>query len=273
MITPQIQYDDPLANLFPNLVGASPVWSKNIGTETFTPNAVASPDGTLTGFQITTLATANSGAFFTSAVNSVNGKPNTYSLWMRASAGTPTITITIGRSGGAVDAEVISFAISTTWQRYTFTHSTVWTGSTAITVVVNQAAALATTFYTWAGVGNLRGDLNTGIVIFSYPPVQKPGADDRVAVRNDSVTSSGLRQSIYQRTDVFRNVQIDFVPQSDLAMWQAFIAYAEQGGPFFYYADVTLLAFNIFLLEDTQWIPARAAFGFAKFKMRMRFVS
>ena len=84
-------------------------------------------------------------------------------------------------------------------------------------------------------------DPGSGLVTlnFSFPPVSKPGADDRNAVRNDSITCSGLKQSMWQRTDIFKTLQMDFVPMDDLVAWEAFLDYALQGGEFNYYPGGT----------------------------------
>jgi hypothetical protein len=55
--------------------------------------------------------------------------------------------------------------------------------------------------------------------------------------RHDSITVSGLMQSIHERTDRVFSLDFPFVPQSDLAGWDAFISWAIQGQQFNYIPD------------------------------------
>jgi hypothetical protein len=105
---------------------------------------------------------------------------------------------------------------------------------------------------------------------FTYPPVAKPGVDDLEQQRTDSISLSGLKQSISVRTDDFFNLQMDFVPIADLPAWQQFMQYALTGVQFQYYPDASIGVFTTFTLEDTKWLPTRAFFGTAKFKLRFR---
>lgn len=105
---------------------------------------------------------------------------------------------------------------------------------------------------------------------FTYPPVQKPGADKKHAERHDATSSGGLVQSVIERKETYRTLQMDFVPQSDLADWEAFFDYAVTGGSFDYYPDATSGTHDSWTLQDTDWDPARAFMGTAKFKFQMR---
>lgn len=110
---------------------------------------------------------------------------------------------------------------------------------------------------------------------FSFPPIQKPGphdgnSDELIAARQDSITSSGLKQSVTERIDVFRTLQVEYVPFADEANWKNFMLYALTGGVFSYFPDRNLTTFDTWTLEDTSWPPSYNFRGFAKFKMRMR---
>jgi hypothetical protein len=106
---------------------------------------------------------------------------------------------------------------------------------------------------------------------FTYPPVNKPGGSlDREATREDSITLTGLKQSIFVRTDLYWNLQMDFVPIADLPNWEAFIDYALQGNQFDYYPDATLGSHITYTLDDQTWAPKRAFMGFGKFSLRFR---
>lgn len=115
-----------------------------------------------------------------------------------------------------------------------------------------------------AGGGNVT-------LAFTYPPTKKPDGDVLVATRTDSISLSGRKQSIYRRTDIFKDLQMDFVPSEDMIEWQAFIEYALTGGPFSYYPDADVpLVHNDWTLEDTNWNPAFLFLGMDDFKLRIR---
>lgn len=106
---------------------------------------------------------------------------------------------------------------------------------------------------------------------FSYPPVQKPGADEKDATRHDTESSAGILQSVVERVVTFRTIQLDSVPQSDLAGWSSFMDWALSGGVFTYYPDATVGGtHDDWTLSDTSWSPVFAFKTFAKFKLKMR---
>lgn len=105
---------------------------------------------------------------------------------------------------------------------------------------------------------------------FTYPPVQKPGTDELVADRQDTESTAGILQTMLKKVVTFRTLQMDFVPQADLANWAAFIGYAIKGGQFDYYPDATSGTHDTWTLADTDWNPAYAFRTFSKFKIKMR---
>jgi hypothetical protein len=107
---------------------------------------------------------------------------------------------------------------------------------------------------------------------FTFPPVQKPLLDDREAVRHDSITTSGLRQSALERVDIIKHLQMEYVPWADLTAWAAFIDYAIQGGEFSYYLDASLSAFQTFELVDSSFAPTYNSRGLTKFTLKLRLV-
>ena|ERR1035437_2578040 len=117
-------------------------------------------------------------------------------------------------------------------------------------------------------------DPGTGAVTVTptYPPVQKPYMDDFQALRHDSITSDGIRQSMLERVDRIKPVMIENAPWTDLPMWEAFFAYAVQGGTFKYYPDATAPAFQTWQLVDDTVSPTFVAFGLSKFVFHMRLV-
>jgi len=105
----------------------------------------------------------------------------------------------------------------------------------------------------------------------TYPPTGKPLASEMEATRHDSITSSGIKQSIVERIDNFVTLNFPFVPLADIAAWTAFMQWALAGGVFTYTPDSTVPAVNAqYTLEDTSWNPKRATIGHATFSFRMR---
>lgn len=107
-------------------------------------------------------------------------------------------------------------------------------------------------------------------LVFTYPPVSKPGADERQVERFDTIADSGVKQSVYLRTDIFRTLEMRTVPQTDSGDWEDFFAWAEQGERFDYYPDAAVASYETFTLEDTSWNPKYTMRGHDKFTMRMR---
>ena len=104
----------------------------------------------------------------------------------------------------------------------------------------------------------------------TYPNVQKPYLDNFEAVRHDSITSSGLRQSMVERVDRTVTVNFENVPWTDLPMWEGFFAYAVQGGSFEYFPDNTATGFNTWELVDDKVEFSFNDRGLSKFEMHMR---
>ncbi len=117
-------------------------------------------------------------------------------------------------------------------------------------------------------------DPGTGDVTlaFTYPDVQKPFADPLEAVRHDSITSSGLRQTMLERVDIIKNVQVDSIPWADLPNWQAFFTYAVRGGSFSYYPDSDSPDFQTWELTDDKFDPKFNLRGLSKLSFKLRLV-
>jgi hypothetical protein len=117
-------------------------------------------------------------------------------------------------------------------------------------------------------------DPGTGPVTVTptYADVNKPRMSNFEAVRHDSITSSGLRQSMLERVDRVLPITFETVPWTDLAMWEAFFAYAIEGGSFLYYPDNTATAYQTWELVDDKVAVSFASVGLAKFTMNMRLV-
>jgi len=129
-------------------------------------------------------------------------------------------------------------------------------------------------------------DSQTDTLNFTYPPTEKPGADDLDAQRVDSISLSGLKQSLWYRTDTFKHIQMENVPMEDLPAWTAFMSYAMQGGSFLYYEDASQSAFAEWQLEASggsspstsstgtdasdAWSPSYSSRGLASFELYFR---
>lgn len=130
----------------------------------------------------------------------------------------------------------------------------------------------------------------SGFLNFTYPPIEKPmpqgnEGDEIEGVRVDSITVSGLRQSMYYRTDEFKHLIMKFVPIVDIDNWKAFIQYAVQGGSFLYYPDSTGSTYDEWWMEDlggsarsqmgsgsgsANWNPKYSFRTMAEFELVMR---
>jgi hypothetical protein len=106
----------------------------------------------------------------------------------------------------------------------------------------------------------------------TYPPVNKLPVDGLRAVRHDSITSDGTsKQSVLERLESIQVLEFTNVPQADLASWSTFLSFALSGGTFKYCPDSTQVGtFENFTLEDTSWVPRRAAFQLFSFSLNLR---
>jgi len=105
---------------------------------------------------------------------------------------------------------------------------------------------------------------------FQRPPRRVP-AYSAVAVRHDNVASSGVRESIFERTDNYLDLDLEWVGGgSDVEAWAQFMNYALQGGLFAYYPDSSQSTFTNYWLEDTNWTAAYKAAGQYGFHLKFR---
>lgn len=104
---------------------------------------------------------------------------------------------------------------------------------------------------------------------FDFPPRNIP-YDVRQTVRHDNVASSGVRESIFEVTNIFLTVFVEYAKVSNIAAWDSFIQWAEQGNTFKYYPDNTVNSFTTYLLEDTNWTAAFKSLGMFTFSLNFR---
>ncbi len=107
---------------------------------------------------------------------------------------------------------------------------------------------------------------------FKYPPRRQSSIIQK-ASRHDNTSSYGIRESIYERSETFANIEMDTVLSgTDVTNWQTFMAYALQGGQFYYYLDASLPAKTAYTLEGTDFDAAWKSVGMYTFKLVFRAV-
>lgn len=111
---------------------------------------------------------------------------------------------------------------------------------------------------------------NGNTFIPTWPPKGKVPVDKQSATRSDSLTSSGLRQSVTERVDRVLTLDFPAIPESDLTSWDAFIAWAIAAGQFDYYPDSTLSAHNTYQLVNTDLGPEWINYQLYKITLNLR---
>ena len=117
---------------------------------------------------------------------------------------------------------------------------------------------------------------NTGIggdIVFipTIPPIGKQPNDGLVATRHDSITSSGIKQQVLERLDDMMTLDFQFVPQSDLAAWKAFMTYALAGGVFAYRPNaVDDTVWGEYTVDSLDWTPKFVSPGWFSFSFLCR---
>jgi hypothetical protein len=107
----------------------------------------------------------------------------------------------------------------------------------------------------------------------TYPPTKKTPYAPLEATRHDSITSSGIKQSVWERTDTFVVLQFETVPESDLPEWQQLFAWILEGNQFTYYpSSLDETTFQQYTIEDMSWTPTWKSFQTYAFTMKMRLV-
>lgn len=103
-----------------------------------------------------------------------------------------------------------------------------------------------------------------------YPPVGKVPVDKQHAERTDSVSSSGLRQSITERIERVLTLDFPAIPESDLNNWDAFITWILGAGQFDYYPDSGSSSHNTYQVVDTDLGPERIGYQLYKITLNLR---
>lgn len=138
----------PTTNLLTNLANLVSWGNTNA---LITPNAALAPDGTFTANTVTFSSVSPIARVFQdTSVTSVNGVVYTSSIYLKSNV-PATIILSVQRSG-PLDVEGITCNVTTTWQRFTFTHSGVFTGNTSVRFAIYSYTSdvIGPTFYVWS---------------------------------------------------------------------------------------------------------------------------
>lgn len=91
------------------------------------------------------------------------------------------------------------------------------------------------------------------------------------SIRHDNLSSAGLRESIWERTDEFFEFTMEYVKTgTDVVAWDLFMQSALQGLTFDYYPDGSLSDFTTYVLVDTTWRADYKQLGMHSFNVRFR---
>lgn len=111
---------------------------------------------------------------------------------------------------------------------------------------------------------------NSNTFIPQFPSKGKVPVDKQSATRQDSISSSGLRQSITERIDRVLTLDFQTIPESDVADWDSFISWVLAAGQFDYYPDASLTSHNTYQVVDTDLGPEWVAYLTYKLTLNMR---
>lgn len=114
-------------------------------------------------------------------------------------------------------------------------------------------------------------DGNQHTVLFQLPPTSKPYRD-REATRTDTLSTAGVKQSVWLRTDDFLDITMNYVEvEDDIQAFDDFMDFALQGNSFLYFPDAENDQDSTsYTLEDTSWKPQFACYRYFKFVLRFR---
>ena len=108
-----------------------------------------------------------------------------------------------------------------------------------------------------------------------YSYATKVPAYSRTFNRHNNVAASGVLETIFEHTDLFLDLNIDFATiGADIAAWNDFVKFAERGGIFSFYPDALVggggSGFTNYTLWDDNWIAAYKSPQIYAFKMKWR---
>jgi hypothetical protein len=112
------------------------------------------------------------------------------------------------------------------------------------------------------------GDVN---FIPTYPAIGKQPNDGLAATRHDSITSSGIKQSVLERIDDVMTLPFLYVPQSDLPAWKTMMTWLLAGNVFAYFPNSLVDSYNDYTLDNMDWNPKWVAPYTFSFELQCRF--
>ena len=105
---------------------------------------------------------------------------------------------------------------------------------------------------------------------FLHPQRNIP-ALDQTAEREESISTGGVRQIVWLRTDEFQDIELPFIVKgADADAWTLFLASAVNGTPFDYYPDAGLEAHASYTLEEKAARLEYRSPGLYQVKLRAR---
>ena len=105
----------------------------------------------------------------------------------------------------------------------------------------------------------------------TLPPIGKQPLDCLASTRHDSITSSGIKQSVSERIDDVMTLTFPMVPLSDLAAWKSFMIYALAGNIFAYRPNAAVnTTWYDYTLDSQDWNPKFVAPGYYSFELQCR---
>ena len=104
----------------------------------------------------------------------------------------------------------------------------------------------------------------------TYANRHKIPIDNQHAIRHDSITTSGLQQSVLERIDRVLTLDFENIPESDLSGWDAFLSLALAGNQFQYYPDSTMGANEYYYLVDMDGAIEWVSFENYKLSLKLR---
>lgn len=91
----------------------------------------------------------------------------------------------------------------------------------------------------------------------TYPATKRmPGEGGLTALRHDSITSSGIKQSVLERIDTLAPLSFPYCPDTDMDDWRSFMSFALGGGVFAFRPDASDgSVWYEYTLENMDWSP------------------
>lgn len=192
-------------------------WSYQLSTS-YALNTQTAPDGSITADTVTFAGISTSDTVYQNiSANSVNGDIYTASVWLRAAAPV-TVNLIIERLGPA-DTVIQTCNVTTTWTRFSLTHTGVFSGSSAVRFKLSTPSAIGD-IYVWGAQLEKRSSFTaytptTTQPITNYIPALQTAAAGVPRIDHDPITGECKGLLIEeQRTNL-----LTYSEQLDNAAW------------------------------------------------------